>query len=80
MKQETLTCLEVQRFLHPYMDGEFDDREELELEQHLQHCSHCQQELRLHQSLKRQMREQHKGGLAPEPSKAHFGCLHRHCR
>jgi hypothetical protein len=65
MKQETLTCLEVQRFLHPYMDGEFDDREELELEQHLHHCSQCQQELRFHQSLKRQMREQHQNGLAP---------------
>lgn len=36
-----MTCDEFESFLHPYLDGEFEARERLELETHLAGCSPC---------------------------------------
>src|SRR5215469_13086191 len=33
-----MTCAEFERFLHPYLDGEFEADEQLEFERHLAGC------------------------------------------
>lgn len=36
-----MNCLELDRFLHPYLDGEFGVDERSEVEQHLAECAEC---------------------------------------
>lgn len=70
MKRETLTCAEVQRFLHPFMDGEFEGREEMEVEQHLRECESCRNEMLLYQTCKREMRQHHMAASASQELKS----------
>jgi anti-sigma factor RsiW len=36
-----MTCQELERFLYPYLDGEFQPEERLEVEAHLSRCADC---------------------------------------
>src|SRR3712207_3924395 len=36
-----MICRELDQFLHPYLDGEFDSSEAAEFELHLTDCSSC---------------------------------------
>ncbi len=36
-----MTCSELEHFLHPYLDGEFEVHDQLELEAHLSQCASC---------------------------------------
>src|SRR5260370_522973 len=36
-----MDCQELEQFLYPYLDGEFELAERSEIERHLEHCSPC---------------------------------------
>ncbi len=40
-----MTCAELETFLYPYLDGEFDAHEQLEFERHLAGCAACAQKV-----------------------------------
>jgi len=40
-----MTCVELESFLYPYLDGEFDAHEQLEFERHLAACPACSQKM-----------------------------------
>jgi anti-sigma factor (TIGR02949 family) len=40
-----MTCAELETFLYPYLDGEFDAHEQLEFERHLAGCPACAQKM-----------------------------------
>jgi mycothiol system anti-sigma-R factor len=65
-----MTCQEVERVLYPYLDGEFQPEERLEIEAHLSGCSACAQRVRreaqLQQALRRAARHAVQTERAPE--------------
>lgn len=65
-----MTCQEVERVLYPYLDGEFQPEERLEIESHLSGCSACAQrvhaEAQLQQALRRAARHSAQSARAPE--------------
>jgi mycothiol system anti-sigma-R factor len=64
-----MTCQELERFLYPYLDGEFQPEERLEVEAHLSRCAECarqvHEEARMQQALRRAARESVTGARAP---------------
>jgi putative zinc finger protein len=40
-----MTCIELETFIYPYLDGEFDAHEQLEFERHLAGCPACAQKM-----------------------------------
>jgi anti-sigma factor RsiW len=63
-----MICQELDQFLYPYLDGEFDATERLDVETHLAGCASCAarvaQESHVQSSLKQRM----KGALRPAPA------------
>jgi mycothiol system anti-sigma-R factor len=55
-----MTCDELEAFLHPYLDGEFEPQERLELEAHLAACPPCartlHEEARFREAFRQRMR------------------------
>ncbi len=47
-----MNCQEAQKLIHPYMDGELDLMNSLEVEQHLQDCAVCSQVYKNQQALR----------------------------
>jgi hypothetical protein len=41
----TVKCEEIRRFVHPYIDHEFDERERALFDEHLAECPDCRQEI-----------------------------------
>ncbi len=70
----TMTCQELEKFLYPYLDGEFQPEERLEVEAHLSRCPACAQrvheEARMQQALRRAAREAVEGTRAPASLRA----------
>lgn len=50
------TCQELDRLLHPYLDGEFQPEERVEVEAHLAGCASCQQRVEAEQQLRLALR------------------------
>ena len=64
-----MTCLDVDQFLHPYLDGEFEPAERLEVEAHLSECQSCarrvHKEARFREAMREQLRLVHEVTVAP---------------
>jgi mycothiol system anti-sigma-R factor len=69
-----MTCQELERFLYPYLDGEFEPEERLEVDAHLSHCADCarrvHEEARLQQALRQAARQAVHGTRAPDTLRA----------
>jgi anti-sigma factor RsiW len=69
-----MTCQELDRLLHPYLDGEFQPEERMELETHLSECAACQRrvenEKQMQQALRRAARHSVQGMRAPASLRA----------
>lgn len=73
-----MNCTETRRFLHAYLDGEFDERERVEFEFHLMHCSVCHDEVSYYQALRTKLREEVPCAVAPVALEATIRCALRH--
>ena len=69
-----MTCQELDRLLHPYLDGEFQPEERVDLENHLAGCAECghraEVEKQLRQALRRAARHSVQGMRAPASLRA----------
>lgn len=65
-----MTCQEFDRLIYPYLDGEFQTEERLEVETHLSGCATCAQrihsEARMQQALRRAARQAMETTRAPD--------------
>jgi anti-sigma factor RsiW len=69
-----MTCQELDSILYPYLDGEFQPEERLEVEAHLTGCAECAQrvheEARMQQSLRRAAKQAVETTRAPDALRA----------
>ncbi len=69
-----MTCQELDRLLYPYLDGEFQPEERMDLETHLSGCAACQRrvetEKQMQQALRRAARHSVQGMRAPSSLRA----------
>jgi anti-sigma factor RsiW len=69
-----MTCQELDRLLYPYLDGEFQPEERVDLETHLSGCAACQRrvetEKQMQQALRRAARHSVQGMRAPASLRA----------
>jgi anti-sigma factor RsiW len=63
-----MNCLELDQFLYPYLDGEFDTAENANVEQHLAGCAACQKVVEEEVALREKLRAaaRHSAKAAPE--------------
>jgi mycothiol system anti-sigma-R factor len=52
-----MSCRELDAFLHPYLDGEFDAGERTEFEHHLSTCAPCAAAVAQERALRQKVRE-----------------------
>lgn len=67
---DMMDCSDIRRFLHAYIDCEFDEREKIELELHLAQCAHCRQEVGYYKALRKQVRHTLQKESAPPQLRA----------
>ena len=60
-----VSCADVQKFVHPYLDGEFEDADRVELEHHLSTCATCRQAVAFEQSFKAALKTRLRRPVAP---------------
>src|SRR5687768_9567264 len=61
-----MNCDDVENFVHPYVDGEFEQKDRLEVESHLAGCPSCSRRVQFERAFRTVVRE--KGhGTAGEP-------------
>ena len=60
-----VSCADVQKFVHPYLDGEFEEGERVELEHHVSTCSSCRQTVAFEQSFKAALKTRLRRPVAP---------------
>jgi mycothiol system anti-sigma-R factor len=60
-----MCCADVQKFVHPYLDGEFDDGDRAPMEAHLGECAACRELLAFESSFKATLRARLRKGAAP---------------
>ncbi|MDY7228063.1 anti-sigma factor family protein [Hyalangium rubrum] len=69
-----MTCQELDRLLYPYLDGEFQPEERMDVETHLEACSACtrrvEQEREIRQTLRRAARHSLQSSRAPQSLRA----------
>jgi mycothiol system anti-sigma-R factor len=69
-----MTCQELDRLLYPYLDGEFQPEERIDVETHLAACSSCarrvEREREIQQALRRAARHSIQSSRAPESLRA----------
>jgi anti-sigma factor RsiW len=69
-----MTCQELDSILYPYLDGEFQTEDRLDVEAHLNQCAQCMQrvheEARMQQSLRRAARHAVESTRAPDALRA----------
>ena len=65
-----MTCQELERFLHPYLDGEFQPEERLELDGHLASCPDCARRVHHESAAKELVRRAAQQSLASERAPA----------
>ncbi|XXF75085.1 zf-HC2 domain-containing protein [Myxococcaceae bacterium GXIMD 01537] len=80
-----MTCQELDRFLYPYLDGEFQPEERIDVEAHLAGCADCAQrveeEQQMRQALRRAARHSVQSARAPASLRAGIQAgLHREQR
>ena len=69
-----MTCQELERLLYPYLDGEFQPEERMDMETHLETCAACtrrvEQEREIQQALRRAARHSVQSSRAPASLRA----------
>ena len=65
-----MDCSEIRRFLHAYIDLEFDEREQIEFELHLSQCTCCRKEVNYYRAQRRTLRNKIPCKVAPLPLEA----------
>jgi mycothiol system anti-sigma-R factor len=69
-----MTCQELDRFLYPYLDGEFQPEERMDVEAHLETCAECAgrvaAEQQIRQTLRRAARHSVQSARAPSSLRA----------
>jgi anti-sigma factor (TIGR02949 family) len=69
-----MTCQELDRLLYPYLDGEFQPEERMDMETHLAACANCkrrvEQEREIQQALRRAARHSIESSRAPASLRA----------
>ncbi len=65
-----MDCSELRRFLHAYIDLEFDEREQIEFELHLAQCTRCREEVNYFRAQRRTLRKTLPCEIAPMQLKA----------
>ena len=69
-----MTCQELERLLYPYLDGEFQPEERMDMETHLEACADCtrrvEQERQIQQALRRAARHSVQSSRAPASLRA----------
>jgi anti-sigma factor RsiW len=60
-----MDCAEVGRFLHAYIDHEFEGRERIEFEYHLSQCESCRNEVAYYTALRSKVRDDVKRDIPP---------------
>jgi mycothiol system anti-sigma-R factor len=69
-----MTCQELERLLYPYLDGEFQPEERMDMETHLETCAGCarrvEQEREIQQTLRRAARHSVQASRAPASLRA----------
>lgn len=64
-----LTCDDFTPFIDAYIDDEFDERERVEMESHLNHCLECRHRVVFQMKFKQQFRQVLSQDKVPEPLK-----------
>ncbi len=69
-----MTCQELERLLYPYLDGEFQPEERMDVETHLETCADCarrvEKEREIQQALRRAARHSVQTSRAPQSLRA----------
>jgi len=65
-----MDCQEVQKFIHAYVDGEFDEREWAALRAHLEVCSSCDRMARFEERFRAGLRQALRPAAAPDGLRA----------
>lgn len=65
-----MSCQEVDKFVHPYVDGEFAAAESVLLESHLVGCQRCRELVAFHSTFKANLRARLKRRVDPPPELA----------
>lgn len=60
-----MSCQEVQKFIHPYLDGEIDEREWVALAAHIENCNNCQRLVQFEQTFRQSLKKSLKLTSAP---------------
>lgn len=60
-----MRCADVQKFIHPYLDGEFEHGDRAPMEAHLGECAACRELLAFESSFKATLRARLRRGSAP---------------
>jgi anti-sigma factor (TIGR02949 family) len=58
-------CQEVQKFIHAFLDGEFDEQEKIAITAHLSACEHCNRRAQLEEAFRRKLKESFAATQAP---------------
>ena len=63
-----MNCLEVQGFIHAYLDREFDEEERVAIKAHLRTCRDCHARVRFEQALREKVRQSFVGTQVRAPA------------
>jgi len=65
-----MNCPDVQKFIHAYLDGEFDDHEQVLVRAHLQTCQECRSIAQFEEKLRHRLRQEQPEVVAPPQLRA----------
>ncbi len=60
-----MDCKETQKFIHAYLDGEFDEHDRVAMSAHLQGCEGCRKTARMEGAFRRTLKDLHQPVTAP---------------
>ncbi len=60
-----MDCQETQKFIHAYLDGEFDEQERVAVTAHIEGCEGCRKTARMQGSFRRALKDLHQPVTAP---------------
>src|SRR5262249_20775889 len=72
-RKRRMTCREVDNLLYPYLDGEFEPGDRLELEQHLSICSSCAHQVHSQARFRELLRQTAREAAVPAPTRLRQG-------
>ena len=65
-----MDCPEVQKFIHAFLDGEFEEQERVQVTAHLQSCPECDRMAHFEQKLRQRLRQEQPEVTAPPELRA----------